>query len=523
MEVIKDFTTNNYEKSITILGTNDNLLFRASEIAEILEIKCISTSTADFDENEKIYKKIQTPGGNQNITFITEIGLYKLLFRSRKKIAKDFQDWVLNVIKELRINGTYTIEKKYEKIIEEKNEELEKIKVENEILTACKEGTPVIYVYHTDVRPETKNAPIKIGITEKLRERTKPYKQTHPWGRIVFSAEINNECISLKAIEHWVHTLLKKYLVAGELFSIDCEEAKFQIMHVINTIKLTNEENKEERKLKFAKLIENETMIINNMSNPNISIREISTQTDHLSENEFANYETTNKIKSKFDKYVDECCETDANFEVSAKDIIGQYRIWSKSADQESYRGLLDYLKTYYKPIRLKLQDKDHVINGFKGIRLKHIEYKLTTMSDPDIFVFYACVFSPAAKILRCEIAKYYNEWRKRNNKKANIYIDTKEIVEYLSKCQHVLPSNVWTQTGNGTGYYGINLKSHEIYTKKFSSTAKKVQKREIETDTIIDSWNTVAKAAEAEGISAAKMSRCIKNKTLFENYYYSI
>ena len=124
---------------------------------------------------------------------------------------------------------------------------------------------------------------------------------------------------------------------------------------------------------------------------------------------------------------------------------------------------------------------------------------------------------------MRCEIVKSYIEWRKRNDKDINEHKDAKDILEYLSKCQHVFSANIWTQTGNGVGYYGINLKSHDNYAKKFSSTAKKVQKRDIETDTIIDSWNTVAKAAEAEGISAAKMSRCIKNKTLFENYYYTI
>jgi len=33
--------------------------------------------------------------------------------------------------------------------------------------------------------------------------------------------------------------------------------------------------------------------------------------------------------------------------------------------------------------------------------------------------------------------------------------------------------------------------------------------------------WDTIAKAAEDENISAAKMSRSIKNKIIFNNDYY--
>ena len=37
----------------------------------------------------------------------------------------------------------------------------------------------------------------------------------------------------------------------------------------------------------------------------------------------------------------------------------------------------------------------------------------------------------------------------------------------------------------------------------------------------LLASWGTISKAAESEGISAAKMSRCVKNKQLIKDYYY--
>ena len=44
------------------------------------------------------------------MNMLTEQGLYKLLFVSRKLIAKQFQKWVFNVIKEIRLKGKYDLE-----------------------------------------------------------------------------------------------------------------------------------------------------------------------------------------------------------------------------------------------------------------------------------------------------------------------------------------------------------------------------------------------------------------------------
>ena len=62
-----------------------------------------------------------------------------------------------------------------------------------------------------------------------------------------------------------------------------------------------------------------------------------------------------------------------------------------------------------------------------------------------------------------------------------------------------------------------------DIKPKLISSTGKKVFKREQETRTLLATWDTIAKAAEAENMSTAKMSRCVKNKNIINDYYYSV
>jgi len=57
--------------------------------------------------------------------------------------------------------------------------------------------------------------------------------------------------------------------------------------------------------------------------------------------------------------------------------------------------------------------------------------------------------------------------------------------------------------------------------TKKTSSTGKKVEKREVNTEHVLGTWETIAKAAESEGICASKMSLSIKSKRVFNNDYY--
>jgi hypothetical protein len=44
-----------------------------------------------------------------------------------------------------------------------------------------------------------------------------------------------------------------------------------------------------------------------------------------------------------------------------------------------------------------------------------------------------------------------------------------------------------------------------------------------VETNELLGNWETIAKAADNEKISAAKMSRSIKTKTIFNNDYFFI
>lgn len=119
MEIVRAFNNNELHTEIIIKGTIENPLFRACDIGEILEISNVRSTIQNFDDTEKITQMMKTEGGLQNVTFLTEKGLYKILFKSRKPIAEQFQNWVCEVIKEIRLNGFYNLQKQ----LELKNEE----------------------------------------------------------------------------------------------------------------------------------------------------------------------------------------------------------------------------------------------------------------------------------------------------------------------------------------------------------------------------------------------------------------
>ena len=117
MDIVKAFISNEETSNINIIGTYDEPLFQANQIGKLLGIVKIRNTISDFDEDEKV---VHTMGTSENklCLYLTEVGLYRLLGMSRKPIARKFQKWVANVIKEIRINSKYELECQLKDVIE---------------------------------------------------------------------------------------------------------------------------------------------------------------------------------------------------------------------------------------------------------------------------------------------------------------------------------------------------------------------------------------------------------------------
>ena len=101
---------NFHQSQVRIQLLNNEPLFCLTDVTTILNIKNASASRFNF--SEKGIHKMYTPtkGGKQELLFVDESNLYRVIFRSNKKEAIDFQNWVFDeVLPTIRKTGSYSL------------------------------------------------------------------------------------------------------------------------------------------------------------------------------------------------------------------------------------------------------------------------------------------------------------------------------------------------------------------------------------------------------------------------------
>lgn len=102
-------------KEVEVFEWNGQVLFNPRHVAECLGIKNVKDNISKMNEKQVIkltnskvgitdFRKLHNTGEN----FLTESGVYKLIFKSKKKEAEKFQDWVTDeVLPQIRKTGGY--------------------------------------------------------------------------------------------------------------------------------------------------------------------------------------------------------------------------------------------------------------------------------------------------------------------------------------------------------------------------------------------------------------------------------
>ncbi len=236
--VIKSFQ----DLKINIYGTYEEPLFKAKDIGELLDIVKIRDSIKNLDQEDKILMGAGTNGGLQEQYFITENGLYELIFTSRKPIAKEFKKWVKSVIKELRLKGKYDLEEQLKIKDQEAIQYKTQLKLKEDEIKALKDKTYEevdksghVYVLKCD-------GGIKVGKTKDAVLKRLKSLQTGNVDKI----EILMDCYTCNEdlLEKSVHYILSKYRnnINREFFDCDVNYIKMVIEFVnnnINTMKST--------------------------------------------------------------------------------------------------------------------------------------------------------------------------------------------------------------------------------------------------------------------------------------------
>lgn len=94
----------------TLRHDDGEVWFVAPDVCDALDVGNVSMAVGRLDDDEKGISSIDTLGGPQEVTIISESGLYSLVLTSRKPEAKRFKKWVTSeVLPSIRKNGSYSM------------------------------------------------------------------------------------------------------------------------------------------------------------------------------------------------------------------------------------------------------------------------------------------------------------------------------------------------------------------------------------------------------------------------------
>lgn len=133
-------TTFNHEKfgTIRICGSDTaNPLFCAMDLCHALGYSNGRKAVLDHCDSEDVTKRdTLTNGGNQQLTYVNESGMYALILGSKLPQAKQFKHWVTSdVLPSIRKTGTYSVEQLSRKqlalMVVQAEEEKERLALEN--------------------------------------------------------------------------------------------------------------------------------------------------------------------------------------------------------------------------------------------------------------------------------------------------------------------------------------------------------------------------------------------------------
>ncbi|CZR74842.1 hypothetical protein CDFC105_93383 [Clostridioides difficile] len=124
-------------KEIEVFEFEGQILFNPKHVAECLDISDVNSSIRKFNDNQVVkltnskmhnmqFRKLHNTGEN----FLTESGVYKLIFKSKKEEAERFQDWISDeVLPAIRQTGAYITNNADPQALRDKASEIEKLQL----------------------------------------------------------------------------------------------------------------------------------------------------------------------------------------------------------------------------------------------------------------------------------------------------------------------------------------------------------------------------------------------------------
>ena len=560
MDILKAFSLIDETHNINIQGTVENPLFQANQIGKLLGINNISQAIKDFEEDERSLILNETSFGIKETNFLTESGLYRILASSRKPIAAIFQKWMINTIKEIRVNGMYQL--KQENEVDKKLMEIKGELQQHRIYLDAYNNKKIVYV--CKLRNVDDKILIKIGksehLTKRMRQILDTYNDVTPALLNVFESsdfsnfethihgdnfikkyrfneqskngkgsreiylvnkEEYNEMIKIIKIikpkyDNNDLKLLEKQLEVGQ---IDCERVKLQIeadnSRTKNLKELAEIEfKKRELELQIIKIEEN------------VKNQEKSEEEEHVEEEEEEEHvEEEEEEEEEISKEEPQLFTIRKRNHSSRIPKIYQYNPDNLTTPIKMYNGPSDVERQNesFSPSPLKLASKNNTIyKGFRWLYVNRNEEppqeleptKETKNVSPDV-QFIAMIDIKKTKIL----AVYSNQKQavEARNMKCNSF--SRAIQQ-----QSLSSGHYWNFFDKCSQEMKTEYLSHSKLPEKYlPSCSKKVQQIDPKTNEVIKTYNSNRDVCKTAQISTATIRRITETGEIYNGYKWKI
>ena len=544
-----------------------------------VDYKNITASTSDSDEEHSTHQNKQKKhGGHNKQTIKLTIRCFKLLcLKAQTKKAGEIHEYYLHLEEIIHMtvdHQTTQLRAQLEQSTAQLNQaavtltEEKKRAIEKTLISQFPVNTQTIYFGTIDNTNAENEKLIKFGQTNDLATRVAHHHKKYTnfilaaAFRVTNRSEIENHIKAHPKIKRQIRTIEVAGKNKTEIIAYDntnftiarltkhVEDIIHATMYNVENFNRLIERNKEleAENAKLVTELEQKNKAIHELTLANNELREKTAQQSQVIEvaakdnaSLFAHaLIPEDELNQRFHDFVTKCCIVRPDVDEESVNIEGRFRLWSQTKPaKDTFHALKHYMDVRFKQVRLR------GAHCYQGVKLNTIEYKKVIANEAEnpeqfsveTFIFQCCKFSDRGKILNAVLLKEYQKWKLSVGQSPN-EMDIKNLKTYLNACPNALKGTVWSDQNSNEGYYGLGLSeiyydlkqalikeqgANPIIGVQLSTTGKKVEKRLVNSNQILKTWNTIAKAAESEGFSTAKMSRNVKDKTVIQDYYYCV
>ncbi len=480
--------------------------FKASDIGNALGIVNIRTTIQNYeDEDERVVRKVYDPQGNpQNTIFLSSQGVYRLLYNSKKEVAKKFRKWAGNILDDIIFNESIELKRQLEnqKLLLE-NKDLEKKKEVEMTLKNSFNKRNLVYLIKITIDNEIV---YKFGHTDDIITRLRAHKN-----------QICEDIELVYCIESKDRKMLEKLLIDY------LEQYKFRIRRIINDkhqtelLKVNDIEIIKNKLIELNKDLENEKFLIIKLKNKIIDLENENIELKQqllLKDDEIVN-ELKNKIEKLEKTILDYKLDDKIKPFIENEDTV-EDRIYRKRHVDKIDPTTLNVIETYECINSIVIKNPEYSYNQIYRSIKKNNVYKDFRWN------YNGEKINPTNKIVvdGNKIERVIELDKKKNFVK--IYPTKSELCKLLHIGIVKLNLHIQEEKILNEFYYihesSYNGDIPDEFTNYEIHNSKQIKEINMETNEIII-YKSMKELYEKRGISRCTLRSCIKNNRVCGKY----